>query len=103
MGQVRASRRYVDVIARCRDDGRIVPLVVCWDDGRTFQVDRVVGSPVSDRPAGTPGRTLRYTVVVGRKLTHLYLERGEEGAKDALRWYVEPAPELPPWRFGRKR
>ena len=32
------TRRYVDVIARWRDDGSIVPLSVCWADGRTFQM-----------------------------------------------------------------
>lgn len=94
------EKRYVDVIARWRDDGRIIPLVVCWDDGRTFQVDRLVGKPVSDMPPGSPGRTLRYTVMIGSKCTHLYLEQDEAGSKASSRWYVESGPERRPWCFG---
>ncbi len=33
-------KHFVDVIARMRDDGLVVPLAVCWGDGRTFHVEQ---------------------------------------------------------------
>lgn len=95
------ERRYVDVIARWRDDGRITPLAVCWPDGRAFQVDRVLGGPSANAFAGADSRTLRYTVQVEGRVTHLFLER-EADPSPTLRWYVEPLREKPLWRFGRK-
>ena len=96
------TRRYVDVIARWRDDGRIEPLSVCWPDGRSFQVDEIVGTPASDAFPDAPVCTQRYTVRIGGRLTHLYLERRTEGkAPPQLRWFVEVRPGHPLWSFGR--
>ena len=94
-------RRYVDVIARWRDDGRVEPLAVCWPDGRSFQVDEVIGTPASDTFPDAPTRTQRYTVRIGGRVTHLYLERRIEEKDARLRWFVEMRPETPLWFFGR--
>ena len=94
-------RRYVDVIARWRDDGRIEPLAVCWPDGRSFQVDEVVGAPISDTFPGAAVHTQRYTVRIGGHTTHLYLERRSEGKGAQLRWFVEMRPDTPLWVFGK--
>ncbi len=51
-------KHYVDVIMRLRDDGRIVPLSVCWDDGRTFHIDQVLDGPISNAPRSANRRTL---------------------------------------------
>ena len=95
------TRRYVDVIARWRDDGVIVPLSVCWADGRTFQVERVIGQPVSNTFPGEGVRTLRYTVQIGRRETYLYLEQETTSKGNVNRWYVEALPHHAPWYFGR--
>lgn len=96
------SRRYVDVIARWRDDGLIVPLSVCWADGRTFQIERVVGQPVSNALPGEDGvRVLRYTVQIANRVTHLYLEQEQTAKGSTDRWYVEAKPYHAPWYFGR--
>ncbi len=97
------TRRYVDVIARWRDDGVITPLSVCWPDGRTFQIERVIGQPIANSFSGKGTRTLRYTVQIGNRETHLYLEQEitEKGSTD--RWYVEALPYHTPWYFGRFR
>ena len=93
------ERRYVDVIARWRDDGRITPLSVCWPDGRTFQVELVLGEPAANAFADADSRTLRYTVRVEGRITHLFMEK-TGGSQPALRWYVEALREKPLWRFG---
>ena len=97
------TRRYVDVIARWRDDGSIVPLSVCWADGRTFQIERVVGQPISNSFEHEGVRTLRYTVQVGSRETYLYLEQETTSKGNINRWYVEALPHHTPWYFGRLR
>lgn len=95
------TRRYVDVIARWRDDGVIMPLSVCWPDGRTFQIDRVIGNPIANSFPGEGVRTLRYTVQIGNRETHLYLEQEVTAKGSTDRWYVEALPHHTPWYFGR--
>lgn len=96
-------KHYVDVIMRLRDDGRIVPLSVCWDDGRTFHIDQVLDGPISNAPRSANRRTLRYTVRIGRRRTNLFLEcEAGEGAPIAtrtLRWYVEVPEGMPLYRY----
>lgn len=96
-------KHYVDVIMRLRDDGRIVPLSVCWDDGRTFHIDQVLDGPISNAPRSANRRTLRYTVRIGRRRTNLFLEcEASEGAPIAtrtLRWYVEVPEGMPLYRY----
>ena len=83
-----AGKRYVDVIMRVRDDGRVIPLSVCWDDGRTFRIDEVLGDPASNAAPSAAACTLRYTVRIGAHTTHLFLERDAEDADAPLRWFV---------------
>lgn len=96
-------KHYVDVIMRLRDDGRIVPLSVCWDDGRTFHIDQVLDGPISNAPRSANRRTLRYTVRIGRRRTNLFLEceagEGVPIATRALRWYVEVPEGMPLYRY----
>ena len=96
-------KHYVDVIMRLRDDGRIVPLSVCWDDGRTFHIDQVLDGPISNAPRSANRRTLRYTVRIGRRRTNLFLEceagEGAPIAARALRWYVEVPEGMPLYRY----
>lgn len=97
------AKHYVDVIMRLRDDGRIVPLSVCWDDGRTFHIDQVLDGPISNAPRSANRRTLRYTVRIGRRRTNLFLEceagEGAPIATRALRWYVEVPEGMPLYRY----
>ena len=97
------EKHYVDVIMRLRDDGRIVPLSVCWDDGRTFHIDHVVGAPQANAPRTAKERTLRYTVQIGRRRTCLFLECGQgaggAGSLQPLRWYVEVPEGVELYRF----
>ncbi|MEE0845768.1 MAG: hypothetical protein U0L71_06200 [Eggerthellaceae bacterium] len=101
--QRRYVKHYVDVIMRLRDDGRIVPLSVCWPDGRTFHIDCVVDGPVGNAPRAAQARTLRYTVQIGRRRTHLFLEceagGGAPAANRAMRWYVEVPEGMPLYRY----
>ena len=71
---------YVDVTAEFDINGNITPLAVEWDDGRIFQVDRVLDvRPAASLKAGGAG--IRYSCRILGKVTNLW--------KEDNRWFVE--------------
>lgn len=40
----RVHKQYVDVVARILAGGQVVPVTVCWVDGRCFTIDEIVSS-----------------------------------------------------------
>lgn len=74
------EKHYVQVIASFDADGRITPLRIVWDDGRHFDIDRVLDRR---RAASlkTGGTGIRYTVRVHGRTTYLFFEDP--------RWFVE--------------
>jgi len=86
-GVAHREKRYVAVVARHDENGRVVPLSIEWDDGRVFPIDEVrdVRRAASLK---TGGDGMRYTVRVGRNITYLFFEDP--------RWFVEEkVVELP--------
>jgi len=76
------SRRkhYVQVLARIDEDGCVTPLSVTWDDGRTFEIDRVLDArQAASLKVGGTG--MRYLVRIGQATTYLFYEDP--------RWFVE--------------
>jgi len=75
-----ARRAYVKVIVEYSPEGKIKPLSVEWEDGRRFDVDRLldVRRAASTRAGGTG---MRYTVRILGHETYLFEDRG--------RWFVE--------------
>ena len=75
-----ARRVYVNVIARHDEQGRVRPLEVEWEDGRRFEVDKLLDvRRAAALKAG--GQGLRYTVRILGKATYLFEDEG--------RWFVE--------------
>lgn len=71
---------YVEVIAAFKEDGRIIPLSIVWEDGRRFAIDRVTDiRPAASLKAGGCG--IRYTCLVREHTAYLYLEEN--------RWFME--------------
>ena len=75
-----ARRAYVKVVAEFSPEGAVTPLSVEWEDGRKFDVDRVVDVR---RAAATKagGQGMRYTVRISGHETYLFDDEG--------RWFVE--------------
>lgn len=73
-------RAYVKVVVECDTDGKIRPLSVCWEDGRRFEVDRLLDVR---RAAATKagGQGMRYTVRIMGRETYLFEDEGH--------WFVE--------------
>ena len=75
-----ARRVSVNVIARHDEQGRVRPLEVEWEDGRRFEVDKLLDvRRAAALKAG--GQGLRYTVRILGKETYLFEDEG--------RWFVE--------------
>jgi hypothetical protein len=73
---------YVDVTAEFSSDGKIIPLSFVWDDGRIYEIDRVLDiRPSASLKAG--GFGLRYTIKVRGKESYMWLENG------GTRWFME--------------
>jgi hypothetical protein len=74
------EKRYVKVVSVTDEDGRITPVSVEWNDGRVYEIDRVldVRHAASLKVGGTG---MRYLVRIGRTSTYLFHEDP--------RWYVE--------------
>ncbi len=70
---------YIDVTARFHPDGRVEPLCINWEDGRRFEIDRVmdVRRAASLKQGGVG---LRYTCRISGQVRYLFL--------DGTRWFV---------------
>ncbi len=76
----RLRKTYVDVILKNDKEGKIRPLSVIWEDGRAYEIDRLISKC---RAASTKvgGVGIRYTVVISGKETYLFHEDDK--------WFVE--------------
>lgn len=73
-------RVYVKVVAECDENGKIRPLRLEWENGRIYEVDRVLDVR---RSAATKagGHGIRYTVRINGHETYIFQDEG--------RWFVE--------------
>ena len=84
-----AHRAYVRVLVDVDEVGRIRPLKIYWEDGRSFEVDRLLDVR---RAAATRagGQGMRYTCRVMGHCVYLFEDEG--------RWFVE-ARDVPARNF----
>lgn len=83
------KRVYVEVLAGFKPDGAVTPLVVVWNDGKRFTIDRVVDMRrAASQRCGSAGD--RYTVVIGGIERYVYFERACDVSDPTVgRWFVE--------------
>jgi hypothetical protein len=73
-------KKFVPVIAKFEEDGKITPLKILWEDGREFEVDCVLDMrPRASLKAG--GHGVRYLCRIRKKDVYIYYE--------APKWFVE--------------
>lgn len=73
-------KHYVEVLARIDEEGVVTPVSITWDDGRTFEIDRVLDArQATSLKVGGTG--MRYLVRIGGATTYLFYENP--------RWFVE--------------
>ena len=79
--EVKYEKVYIEVIVKVNADGSLRPLMIVWDDGQKFKVDRVLHArPRASTKVGGCG--MMYTVMIEGKERYLFNE--EDG-----RWFVE--------------
>lgn len=93
----RVHKQYVDVVARILAGGQVVPVAVCWVDGRCFTIDEIVSTTGFGLTVHGI-RTATYKVRFGGHATELYLEdqareRPDGSQTHVMRWWV--------WAFDR--
>lgn len=72
---------YVEVAAKFTADGQLRPLWIQWEDGRRFEIDRVIQCVrAASRKAGGAG--LRFTCMIGGGEHYLFYEEN-------YKWFVE--------------
>lgn len=73
-------KHYVDMLVRIDVSGHMHPLSFLWEDGREYQIDRVLSvCRAASLKAGGAG--LRYTCQIQNKVRYLYYE--------VDRWFIE--------------
>ena len=77
------SKTYIGVTSYTDPEGKIVPLSITWEDGRTFEVDRVTDIRRAASRAGGAG--VRFTCLFSGRERYLFLE-------DSGRWFIEVLP-----------
>lgn len=73
-------RKNVDVLALMKKEGKLLPQQLIWEDGRKFNIDRVLDiRPAASTKGG--GMGIRYLCRIGNKERYLFL--------DKYIWFVE--------------
>lgn len=75
------EKKYVSVNVDVDEDGVICPLRILWDDGRQWEVSKVLHTCTASHHKF---EGIRYTIIVGRAVKYLY--------RDGQRWYVGLSP-----------
>lgn len=80
---------YVQVKVDFREDGIMLPRRITWEDGREYEIDRVVDiRQAAAMRAGGQGD--RYTIKIGGKQSYLFFERSPNQTGNCIgRWFVE--------------
>jgi hypothetical protein len=73
-------KAFIDVIVKYLKDGQQMPMVIIWDNGHRYDIDRVLDiRKAASLKVG--GQGTRYTCRIKGKQTYLWLEDGK--------WFVE--------------
>lgn len=74
------AKTFVEVIVKYRTDGHQFPLILLWEDGREFLIDKIMDvRKAASQKAG--GKGIRYTCRIHNR--HIYLFLDED------KWFIE--------------
>ena len=80
------KRVYVEIMVKYKKDGTMVPVVLLWEDGEMYEIDRVLDVRRAASEAGSMG--VRYTVRIMGHERHLFFEDTYTDTGKP-RWFVE--------------
>ncbi len=74
------GKKNVAVTAKFSEDGKVTPISIQWEDGRTFEIDRITDvRKAASLKAG--GMGVRYTCHIRGKEVYMF--------KDENNWFLE--------------
>ena len=79
-------RVYIGLRVSFGADGEMTPVAINWDDGRVFEIDKVLDVRRAASDAGSMG--MRYTVKIMGQVRRLFFEDAYSDTGRA-RWFVE--------------
>ncbi len=71
---------FIDVVVHNTKDGDLIPLVIIWEDGRRYGVDKVLDIRMA-AASKVGGCGIRYKCSIQGKTTYIWSEEGK--------WFVE--------------
>jgi len=74
------SKVFAKITAEHYIDGKVRPLTIKWEDGRVFQIDRILDVRQASSLKGG-GLGIRYTCRICNKQVYLFDEEGK--------WFIE--------------
>ena len=70
------NKVYVDVVAEFRKDGKLVPIFFTWEDGRKYNIDRILKiERCASRKAGGVGMRDRKAICFMKWINGLWREK----------------------------
>lgn len=89
MKEPASAKIYIDVHVEFRSDGVMLPREIIWEDGRRFEIDRVLDiRQAAAMKAGGQGD--RYTINVQGQERYLFFERNASLSGNNIgRWFIE--------------
>ena len=80
---------YVEVMVSFGEDGRMLPTMLVWEDGKKYLIDKVTDiRQAAAMKAGGQGD--RYTVIINGQQSYLFFERSTNLSGNFIgRWFVE--------------
>lgn len=78
------KKTYVNAIVKCDKGGYLSPMLICWENNKTYKIEKVLRCTAGGKIVGKYGG-LQYQCLVGGKEITLYFEDSAGGG----RWFVE--------------
>ena len=80
------QRVYIEVRVKFSEIGEMTPVSIKWNDGRQFEIDKIIEVRRAASDAGSMG--IRYTVKIMGRTRKLFFEDAYSDTGRA-RWFVE--------------
>ena len=73
-------RKNITVIAKMKENNLVVPIQIVWDDGRVFEIDKILDIRKAASTKGG-GKGIRYLVEIKNQERYIWL--------DDYYWFIE--------------
>lgn len=76
---MRLYKRYIEVIAQHKKSGEIIPIYICWDNGKKYKIDKIFDK--QRRASEVGGCGMRYSCMIQGEQRYIFYEKDK--------WFIE--------------